>query len=101
MTKSITIHDTGSTPADVHISYDIAYLGNEQMITCNVNEAHYPLWLQLRKFTLLSLNDKKGFVPIFIEVNNSKNMATTLFIDKVYEEIMHAEKFKVLSESVC
>ena len=101
MKKSITIHNTMNMAEDLHVSYDIAYAGNEQMISCNVSEDRCPHWLQLRKFVLLSRNDKKGFVPLFIEVNNSKNMATTLFIDKVYTEIMHAEKLNVLSDVVC
>lgn len=100
MIRSITVHDAEDLPVDVHILYDIEYAGKEQTISCNVNDTQQPRWLQLRKFSMLSINEKNGFVPMYMEVNNSKNLATALFIDKVYTEIMQAEKLKVFAAAV-
>jgi hypothetical protein len=100
MTKFIAVTTPENAPPEIHLSYVIEYLDDVQTINCSVEEASYPIWLQLRKFTLQSRGDKSGYVPLFIEINNSKNMATALFIDKAYTEIMRAEKFRVLAHEM-
>ena len=96
MANSIIISYPGETPVPIRLSYSIEMAENVQTINCCVDEKHFPIWLQLRKFALLSLKDKNNYTPLFNEVNNSKNMATSLFIDLAYTDIKHAEKFKVL-----
>lgn len=97
MTKTITVLSTGDLPVQIHLSYSIKVVENVHTISCAVDEKHFPIWLQLRKFDMLSLKQKKGFLPLFNEVNNSRNMATSLFIDMVYTKIMSAEKMDVLA----
>ena len=80
----------------IALTYSVETVENLQTIICSVDEKQSPNWLQLRKFEMLSLKEKKGYVPLFSEINNSKNMATTMFIDKAYTDIMLAEKCKVI-----
>jgi hypothetical protein len=60
-----------------------------------VTSEHIPNWLQLRKFDIASMHEKHGYVPLFNEINNEKNLDTILFIDTVYSDIMRTEKLKV------
>jgi hypothetical protein len=41
------------------------------------------------------MHEKNGYVPLFNEINNEKNLATILFIDQAYTDIMKAEKLKI------
>jgi len=95
MSRSITINCSDNVPAQIQLLYSIETLENLQTISCSVNEKHFPIWLQLRKFEMQSLKEKSGYTPLYNEVNNSKNMATSLFIDQVYTDIMLAEKLVV------
>ena len=42
--------------------------------------------------------EKTKYMPLFNEINNGKNMATVLFIDKAYTDIMAAEKLILLTD---
>ncbi len=98
MSKSIMVaYNRGATLVEVNLSYSTQMNGNIQTIVCSVGDTHIPFWLQLRKFEMVSMKDKNVYMPLFNEINNEKNMDTVLFIDKVYAEIMLAEKLKVSS----
>ena len=96
MKKSITVsYLIGEGMTEIQLSYLSSLAGNVHTILCSVDGSRFPNWLQLRKFELLSLKESNVYTPLYNEVNNNKNMDTGLFIDKVYTEIMHAEKMKV------
>lgn len=96
MNKQITVsHFGGNTNVQVQLQYTIDMLGNVQIITCTVEGKQLPIWLQLRKFKMMSLNENNSYVPLLNEGNNDKNLDTSLFIDKAYTDIMQAENFKV------
>ena len=96
MSKCITVsYSWGNAPVDIQLSYAINMLGNVQTIACSVDGSRFPNWLQLRKFEISSLKEHNVYTPLYSEVNNNKNMDTGLFIDKVYSDIMLAEKFKI------
>jgi hypothetical protein len=97
MTSSITIAAGGDHATSLRVAYDITLAGDVQMINCSIEEAAYPAWLQVRKFVLQSYKEGNSYVPIFIEINSSRNLDTTLFIDKAYTDIMHAENFDVIA----
>lgn len=96
MGRSVTVFCSGDIPLQIRITYSIETVENLQTIACSVADTKFPAWLQLRKFEMLSIREKNGYVPLFNEVNNSKNMATSLFIDQAYADIMTAEKLKVI-----
>jgi len=85
----------GDGPVEIPLTYAINMAGDVQTIVCSVSGNRFPNWLQLRKFEMSSLKEKNFYTPLYSEINNNKNMDTGLFIDKVYTDIMHAEKFKV------
>jgi len=95
MSHSITIPGPDSSPTPITLSYSIELAENIQTINCSVTEKYSPAWLQLRKFNLLSRKEKNTYVPLFNEINSSRNMATSLFIDSAYVNIMHAEKMLI------
>jgi hypothetical protein len=96
MSKSISISfGFGDAIFQIGLKYAIQVQENTQTISCSVEGLQLPLWLQLRKFEVSSLNEQNVFVPLYNEVNNGKNMATVLFIDKAYFDIMRAEKLQV------
>lgn len=96
MSKSISVsYLSGEVTLELQLTYVIQMMGDIQSIACSVDGNHFPNWLQLRKFELLSLKEKSFYTPLFNEINNNKNIDTVLFIDKVYAAIMRAEKLKV------
>jgi hypothetical protein len=97
MNRSITVSCIDNVPAQIQLTYTIQTVENVQTILCSVEEKHFPAWLQLRKFEMLSVKEKHGYVQLFNEVNNSRNMATSLFIDQAYTDIMTAEKLKMVA----
>ncbi|HXS36935.1 MAG TPA: hypothetical protein VN721_09550 [Flavipsychrobacter sp.] len=97
MSKLITVFSQGDVPTAIQLSYTIETTENIQTIFCSIDAQDHPFWLQVRKFELLSQKDQHGYIPLFNEINSSRNMATTLFIDKVYCDIMLAEKLKILT----
>ena len=96
MSKGINVsYFFGDGDVEIPLTYVINMQGNVQTIACSVNGTRFPNWLQLRKFEMSSLKDHNVYTPLYSEVNNNKNMDTGLFIDKVYTDIMSAEKLKV------
>ena len=96
MGKNITIsYFWGDGLVEIPLTYAINMLGNVQTILCSVDGSRFPNWLQLRKFEMSSLKEHNIYTPLYSEINNNKNMDTGLFIDKVYSDIMLAEKLKV------
>lgn len=96
MGKSITVsYSSGNIAAQVLLTYATEVVKNVQTILCSVKGPAFPEWLQLRKFEMSSLNENNYYVPLFSEANNCKNMATVLFIDQVYTDIMRAENLKI------
>lgn len=97
MHHSIVVSFPGNIPALIRLNYSIEMVENVQTIHCAVDEAQVPVWLHFRKFSMKSLRDKNFYTQIFSELNNSRNLSTSLFIDKAYQDIMAAEKFEVVS----
>lgn len=99
MSNSITVIYPGKEPEAILLNYDIELTGKRQTITCYiVNEGvAQPVWLQLKKFSIPSLKEAKGYLPVFEQANNNNNIDTSLFIDHVYRQIMGQEKL-VISE---
>ncbi|MFI5195656.1 MAG: hypothetical protein ACHQD8_01075 [Chitinophagales bacterium] len=96
MYKSITIHSSfNNVPSEIQLTYTVQLVETVHTISCCVISEHIPNWLQLRKFEITSIHEKQGYVPLFNEINNEKNLATILFIDQVYTNIMKAEKLRV------
>ena len=96
MSRSITILSSfNNVSSEIQLAYAVQLVDTVHTITCNVVSDHIPNWLQLRKFDITSTHEKNGYVPLFNEINNEKNLATILFIDQAYTDIMKAEKLKV------
>ncbi|MCD6013483.1 MAG: hypothetical protein K0Q79_3345 [Flavipsychrobacter sp.] len=95
MTNSIIITFPEDNPVQLHVSYSIELADDMQTISCSVEEKHFPIWMQLRKFSIVSRKERNSYIQLYNESNDSKNMATTLFIDHVYTAIMAAGKMKV------
>ena len=95
MHHTISIAYPSPTVPSISVNYSIEQAEELQTITCVVTDTQVPLWLQLRKFNLLSMRQNGSYVQLFNEANESKNMDTTLFIEKVYAGIMSAERLKV------
>ena len=96
MANSITVKFfNNDVDIDVPLTYTAEINGNIHTIICSVVSKTNPQWLQIRKFDLVSIKEKNVYVPMFNEKNNEKNQATSLFIDKVYADVMKAEKLSV------
>jgi hypothetical protein len=96
MPKPITINCSfRDVASELQLTYTTQSVEALHTISCNVVSDHIPNWLQLRKFEIASVHEKQGYVPLFNEINNEKNLDTILFIDKVYSDIMRLEKLKV------
>ncbi len=97
MNKSITVSCViNDKENEIVLSYETQVFGDTHKIVCSVVGNTIPNWLQLRKFEMASLKEKNKYIPLFNEINNGKNMATVLFIDKAYTDIMASEKLKIL-----
>ena len=97
MGKTISIPyelSSGEASFVIDLSYNIDKTDDSQTISCVIDTLHknIPTWLQLRKFEIKSLYSKGKYVPLFNENNNVRNLDVTLFIDKVYSDIMIREK---------
>jgi hypothetical protein len=68
-----------------------------QTIFCEVPGPPFPGWLRMRKFELTSLHQGKGVERLFTDNNMAHNMDTDLFMDEVYNSIMAAEKFRIVT----
>lgn len=91
MSNFIMITYPSDSAAQIKVFYAVEQTQGMHMISCSVEE-RIPLWLQLRKFNLFSLRERNNYVPLFNELNNSRNMDTSLFIDLVYSTIMKLER---------
>lgn len=96
MNKSLTVSCSDEHVSTIEVSYKVEATKDQHTISCSVNQADTPAWLQMRKFEMTSKKMQNGFVPLFVEENNSRNMATTLFIDEVYSAVMKAERCKIV-----
>ncbi|MBX2904445.1 MAG: hypothetical protein KF744_00300 [Taibaiella sp.] len=94
MSNSISITYPTGCETSLKINYAIEMSESLQTISCSVDCERYPLWLQLRSFDVFSVKDHGTYTVLFNEVNNSKNLDTSLFIDLVYASIMKAERLK-------
>lgn len=97
MSNSITVFYPGKESAAIHLNYAIELIGKRQTINCSiVNEGiSQPVWLQVKKFSIPSLKEGRGFLPVFEQANNNTNVDTSLFIDFVYRKIMGLEKMVI------
>lgn len=91
MTNSVVVtYPLGSTRL-IRVLYSIDDSNSIQTVNCAVEGGDSLSWLQLRKFSVSAIRQKQGYVLLFNEVNNSKNLDTSLFIDMVYSSIMGRE----------
>lgn len=95
MNDSITIAYPPLDSAQIKVFYAIEQSDDIQTINCSIEGKSFPVWLQLRKFSMSSLMKVGGYVPLYNAVNDSKNMDTSLFIDLVYASIMKLKRFNV------
>jgi len=94
MSNSISIVYPSGSELPLKIDYAIELADSLQTISCSVDCDRYPLWLQLRSFSLLSVKERGSYTLLFNEVNDSKNLDTSLFIDLVCTSIMKTERMK-------
>ena len=94
MSNTVTVAYPTDNGTSLNINYAIEQTDDVQTISCSVEGSTFPIWLQLRKFTLSSLQERDGYIALYNEINDSKNMDTTLFIDLVYSRIMTTEHFR-------
>ncbi len=101
MQKTITVQfRINNTEVPVLIAYNIQMDNDIQTISCFVNKNANPTWLQLGKFELKSQYDNGMYVALFNDMLNKKNMATALFVDQAYTDIMGKEKMRVYNEFI-
>jgi len=99
MEKTISVlFQINGSDTPVVITYIIKMEENIQTISCSVDKNEHKNWLQLNKFELKSQFSDGIYVALFNEAVQKKNMATALFIDKVYSDIMTKEKMKMNME---
>jgi len=91
MNNSVTVHYPLASSDQIEVRYTIEQANDLQTINCSVEGGRFPVWLQLRKFSISSVKKLGSYTTLFNEVNNSRNMDTSLFIDLVYSSIMKLE----------
>jgi hypothetical protein len=96
MHHTIAITYPSDAQAPLTLGYSMELVDDVHTISCSVDGKQFPIWLQLKKFQMSSLKQKNRYLPLFSEVNSSKNIDTSLFIDLVYNRIMQAENFKLV-----
>jgi len=94
MNNSVTVDYPLGSDNQIMVVYAIEQVEDLQTIKCSVEGKGVPLWLQLRKFNVSSVKKLGSYTALFSEINNSRNLDTSLFIDLVYSSIMKAEHFK-------
>ncbi len=94
MNNSVSVAYPSGGTDNLNVSYSIERTDDVQTINCCVEAKNYPIWLQLRKFSISAVEKSGNYTTLFSEVNNSKNLDTSLFIDMVYSSIMKLEHFK-------
>jgi len=96
MISSVMIHYPAASEDQIEVRYTIEQSNDRQTIHCSVEGGRFPVWLQLRKFSISSTKKNGNFTTLFNEVNSSRNMDTSLFIDVVYSSIMKLENYKCM-----
>jgi hypothetical protein len=94
MKNSVIVAYPSGSANQIEVQYTIEQPENIQTVSCIVEGDRFPLWLQLRKFSISSVKGSGGYTTLYNEVNSSKNMDTSLFIDLVYSSIMKLEHCK-------
>ncbi|HMR19891.1 MAG TPA: hypothetical protein PKA53_11390 [Sphingobacterium sp.] len=98
MEKFVMVSYPEPVSGPLKINYRIEQSGELQTIECVVdNKQSIPGWLQLQKFTLISLKTKDMYNLLFDQSKYNKNLDTVLFMDKVYAKIMRAGSFRFAS----
>ncbi len=95
MAHYVTIAYPQAESTPIRVDYSVDLSENIHTINCALADSRVPVWLQLRKFCFSSSKKSGGYVQMFTEVNYSKNMDTSLFLDLVYSSIMSAERLKM------
>jgi hypothetical protein len=96
MEKNISVvFPMNGTTESIVITYNISMTGNIQTIACCIGKSEHRNWLQLNKFDLQSQFTDGIYVALYNESLQQKNIATSLFIDQAYNDIMAREKMKV------
>lgn len=96
MNNSITVNFPSHESA-IQLDYVIELIGKRQTINCSIvdNGVAKPSWLHVKKFSIPSLKESRGYLPVYEDANNNTNMDTSLFIDFVYRKIMSLEKLVI------
>lgn len=100
MEKEITVlYKINDLDEKVLVSYHIEMVSDVQVISCKIKQVTFNTlhWLQLRNFELKSAPSPQGYVPLFSDNGNIKNVDAVMFIDQAYAEIMAKEKFKIMA----
>jgi hypothetical protein len=93
---TISYDEAVQAPVSVALFYEIEQVEDVQTITCIVKAGEaLPAWLQLRKFQVAARKVRGGFMTLYDERNEDKNLDCTLFIDQAYAAIMKKEKKRV------
>jgi hypothetical protein len=79
----------------VIVTYKIQMADNIQVISCSVDQNEHKNRLQISKFELRSRLSLGIYTPLFNEGIQDKSIMTSLFVDKVYIDIMSKEKMPV------
>ncbi|HYD21246.1 MAG TPA: hypothetical protein VEB40_07225 [Flavipsychrobacter sp.] len=96
MEKNISVvFALNGSDESVVITYNISMTGDIQTIACTIGKSEHRNWLQLNKFELRSQCSGGVYAALFNESLQQKNIATSLFIDQAYNDIMAREKMKV------
>ena len=91
MNNSVTIQYPSPKSEPIEVHYTVEQSQDLQTINCSIDRRGLPVWLQLRKFSISSIRKQGIYTALFSEINNSRNMDTSLFIDLVYRSIMQRE----------
>lgn len=95
MNKSVKVAYPFGGETDVNVLYMVELSEDMHIVNCSVEGRSLPHWLQLRKFSFFSQLAKGVYTSLFNEVNNSRNIDTSLFIDEVYKRITIEENMKM------
>lgn len=96
MSKMISVlFELNGMDMPVSVNYSIVMQGNIQVIYCSVSQSDHKNWLQLSKFELRSKFVSGIYTALFNDDIHKKNIATSLFVDKVYSCISGKKKMRV------
>ena|ERR1043165_7880832 len=101
MEKTIAVQfQFNNSELPILVVYNMQMEKNIQTISCSVQKNENSRWLQLSKFELKSQYDNGMYVALFNDAHSKINMATSLFLDQVYSDIMGKEEMKVYKEEI-